>query len=50
MHEERRLLKEEHVFLRDSSKDRLKLLRYSEVLTGELKKFFNGLCCSSQDI
>lgn len=45
MYEERRLFKEEYVFLRDSSKDRLKLLRYFEVLIGEFKKFFNGLFC-----
>lgn len=42
-----RLLREEHVFLRGSSKGRLRLLTYFEVVTGEPKRLFNGPSCSS---
>ena len=42
-----RLLKEEHVFLKNSRKGRLKLLRYFEAVTGEHKRVFSGLFCYS---
>lgn len=45
-----RLLREEHVFLRGSSKGRLRLLRYFGVVTGEPERLFNGPSCSSQVI
>ena len=45
-----RVLKEEHVFLKDSTKGRLKLLRYFEAVTGEHKRVFSGLFCYFYDI